>query len=1320
MTTPEGRDPGIVLHADVAEWLRNISQAELAMRRLASTVQRDMRAATTSVNAATTALRQYAAAASAAGRVRTTTTGGGVGTAGVPRPRVSDEERSARTMAAAARRRQQDEARIAAAARRRAIEEEQANKRRLDSYTKVGAGVAIASAAITAGLVLSAKAAIDWQSAWTEVTKAVEGSDTELAQLEGTLRTMATTLPTSHREVAALAAAAGQMGVATDDIAAFTKTAIMLGVSTNLSAEDAITGLTKLINITGSTADEVGKLGAVLVDLGNNGESTEAEILKMSLRFGAAARAAGASATEVLAFANAASSAGIEAELGGGALQRVFLNMSAAVQTGSKDLAGFVDLAGRAGVDFNTVFSDSPAKALAAVITGLRQTIAAGGNATAALASIGVKGTQARQVMLSLANSSDRLNDSLDRAPKAYRESLALMAEFEKRAQTTAAKLQVARNSLRDFAIDVGGVLLPAIADAADTFAAFARTVQGLPGPLNEAGASLAGGAAAVGLLGGALLLLLPRIAATRTAMVGLGLSAKALGGSFALVAGIVAAAQFGNSQLDKWTASIDAATGRVPNVIELSKALADLGETAVVGGELVRVFGQDMDGFGAAVERALNPNKAEGFLSKLIDIGNLPLFNSGDLLMNGLNWAGFRNATEEAKEQVEATQASLLKLLDAGQAPEQVAKTFEDLARRAARAGIPVEEFVSLFPELGQRFADAKAKAEKSGKAMAGTAAATELMNKAIEEATKNVDDMVDAMSENTKEAKNAEDAYADWADGLDELADKVTGSVEDHEKLRDAIREVSDAANEGSAIDDYIGSLEDLAAVEPDKFGFIDRSLDGTSAAARENRDAVRGLIGETKELIAQNTRAGASTEEVAATTVQYKGALREQLTQLGFNAQAVDAMLGQLDEVPGKYDAAQKAVEQWTPTLDAQTKAGRENLKWLRDQQSAGFEDLANYKALGKNTDEVTARANAMAQEFDAAGQAAGFPLDVLRQYSDEIRNAPTKIDSQINVKKEQAKADLDEMWFSWDATAKAIEARQPEISLNLEKFNANVDEARAALADLGVKAENIDTFLTEWKAGRETGMDNRVAQRIDERAAAPASQAEVNASGGSPWFSDDVGVFRRARGGRISGPGGPRGDQIPAYLSDGEFIINAAATRQWLPLLNAINAGRVPGIGPYGQGQTLGGGMGGPGWNSGPGGRIPMPGGGGAGFSPRGAPVRLMYGSHEFDPFGRGLKYPGRRQGTGWMPGVLPRRFPRYADGGLVSRYQSMHSAPMQMSTPNVTVQGGSGGGIDYGRLAAAVSQAMAGVAVTMDGRSVGTVLIRQDDLQARGY
>ncbi len=60
-----------------------------------------------------------------------------------------------------------------------------------------------------------------------------------------------------------------------------------------------------------------------------------------------------------------------------------------------------------------------------------------------------------------------------------------------------------------------------------------------------------------------------------------------------------------------------------------------------------------------------------------------------------------------------------------------------------------------------------------------------------------------------------------------------------------------------------------------------------------------------------------------------------------------------------------------------------------------------------------------------------------------------------------------------------------------------------------------------------------------------------------SGADPWAG-----LRLAGGGTVRGPGGPTGDKIPAMLSDGEHVTRAAMAKKYGPLLEAINADRLP--------------------------------------------------------------------------------------------------------------------------------------------------------------
>ena len=56
-------------------------------------------------------------------------------------------------------------------------------------------------------------------------------------------------IPSSASDIAGVMEIAGQLGIATESLTEFTETMINLGVSTNLSAEEAATNLAKFANI---------------------------------------------------------------------------------------------------------------------------------------------------------------------------------------------------------------------------------------------------------------------------------------------------------------------------------------------------------------------------------------------------------------------------------------------------------------------------------------------------------------------------------------------------------------------------------------------------------------------------------------------------------------------------------------------------------------------------------------------------------------------------------------------------------------------------------------------------------------------------------------------------------------------------------------------------------------------------------------------------------------------------------------------------------------------------------------------------------------
>ena len=58
---------------------------------------------------------------------------------------------------------------------------------------------------------------------------------------------------------------------------------------------------------------------------------------------------------------------------------------------------------------------------------------------------------------------------------------------------------------------------------------------------------------------------------------------------------------------------------------------------------------------------------------------------------------------------------------------------------------------------------------------------------------------------------------------------------------------------------------------------------------------------------------------------------------------------------------------------------------------------------------------------------------------------------------------------------------------------------------------------------------------------------------------------LGAIGLAEGGTVYGAGGNKDDKVPAWLSPGETVVTAKATRQYRPLLQAMNDGvEIPGL------------------------------------------------------------------------------------------------------------------------------------------------------------
>ena len=332
----------------------------------------------------------------------------------------------------------------------------------------VGDGLTRATAGISSGMLLAARSAINFESDFAGVVKTVDATPQQLDKIRQSFLNLSTEIPVSANELARIGEVAGQLGIKTENIVDFTKTIADLGATTNLSSEEGAASLAQFMAVMGTSQSSIRNLGSTLVELGNNFATNEKSIVEMSQRLSGMGKQTNMSEADVLGLAAAMSTVGIEAEAGGSAMTQVMTKMQNAVMSGGENLGKFAKAAGVSASEFANAFNNRPVEALGLVLKGLKNVKESGGNVNDVLASLGVTGIREADAMKRLSGALDGdsgLGKALEIANKGWKENTALTKEASIRYQTSASKIQMAKNEIQKMAIEMGSQLLPRLAE---------------------------------------------------------------------------------------------------------------------------------------------------------------------------------------------------------------------------------------------------------------------------------------------------------------------------------------------------------------------------------------------------------------------------------------------------------------------------------------------------------------------------------------------------------------------------------------------------------------------------------------------------------------------------------------------------------------------------------------------------------------------------------------------------------------------------------------------------------------------------------------
>lgn len=330
-----------------------------------------------------------------------------------------------------------------------------------------------------AGMGTAIKSSIDWEQALAGVAKTTNMSGSELNKMGNEITKMSNTMPFAATEIAGVAEAAGQLGIKKQDITSFTKTMMNLGVATNLTADEAATEFARFANAANMPIEDVDRLGATVVALGNSTATTEKEIVEMAQRLAGAGAQAGFSSDEIMSVSAAMSSVGIEAEAGGTAMTQIWNKMTKAVAEGGDTLDSFAKTAGVSGKEFAQIWENNPSKALSMFVKGLGDTEGGAKGVLKALDDVGIKGIREADTIRRMANNHQVLDKALKTGSEGWKENSALTDEANIRYETMGSKLKMLKNTFINFARTIGDAVAPIVSFLADKLTGLFEHLQG-------------------------------------------------------------------------------------------------------------------------------------------------------------------------------------------------------------------------------------------------------------------------------------------------------------------------------------------------------------------------------------------------------------------------------------------------------------------------------------------------------------------------------------------------------------------------------------------------------------------------------------------------------------------------------------------------------------------------------------------------------------------------------------------------------------------------------------------------------------------------
>lgn len=398
-------------------------------------------------------------------------------------------------------------------------------ERYASNFTNIGLTLSTTvTPAVQRFLFTAVESAQEIDSAYRDMRKTVEGSEEDFENLKSAAEDFSRTHVTSADQVLEIEAMGGQLGIAVEDLQAFSETVANLNIATNITdAEDMAQKLGQLASITHMTSEEYDNFGDALVRLGNNEPALESDIVDITSRIGSMASICGMSVPDILALSTAVAATGQQSEAAGTAISNTMSDIEGAVAAGGAKLQAFAEVAGVSAEEFANTWESNPIEAIKQFIQGLKEIDENSGSVDAKLEELGITGVRQKQALEGLTQTVDVLNDSISMSNDAWNgvsdqwgEAGDSAREAQKKAEGFSGQMSIMQNNIQVLGSTIADSLAPVLGTLNELFAQVTETVDNLPDVAKNSILAFAGIAAAAGPVATAVGAIIPAMSKMR------------------------------------------------------------------------------------------------------------------------------------------------------------------------------------------------------------------------------------------------------------------------------------------------------------------------------------------------------------------------------------------------------------------------------------------------------------------------------------------------------------------------------------------------------------------------------------------------------------------------------------------------------------------------------------------------------------------------------------------------------------------------------------------------------------------------------------